>query len=73
MAASGLSAGRGAKSVAGTVMEAGALAMSQAAGSRTGPSNKNVKATRAARPNPKSGIKSMTGPIKGPDKGAGGM
>ncbi len=71
MAASGLSAGRGAKSVAGTVMGAGALAQSQASGHRVGPSNKNVRATRAARPNPKDGIKSMTSPIKGPDKGAG--
>lgn len=71
MAASGLSAGRGAKSVAGTVMGAGALAHSQAAEFRRGPSNKNVNATRAARPNPKGEIKSMTGPIKGPDKGTG--
>ncbi len=71
MAASGVSAGRAAKSVAGTVMGAGELAKSQATKDRNGPSNKNVRATRASRPNPKGSIKSLTGGLSGPDKGAG--
>ena len=71
MAASGVSAGRGARSVGGTVMGAAALVKSQTSGSRRGPSQKNVKATRAARPGPKGSIKSLTGALSGPDKGAG--
>ena len=71
MAASGVSAGRGARSVAGNVMGAAALAKSQSGQNRRGPSNKNVRATRAARPGPKGSIKSLTGALSGPDKGAG--
>ena len=40
-------------------------------GASQGPSNKNVKQRRDARPNPTGGIRSLTGPIKGPDKGTG--
>lgn len=69
MAASGLSAGRGAKSMAGTVMGAGVLAMSQATKTRNGSSMRKPSSGSAA--NPKGLIKSLTGPIKGPDKGAG--
>ncbi len=71
MAASGLVHGRGAKTTGGTVMGAAALAKSQASMSRVGPSNKNVMATRAARPGPKGTIKGLTGALSGPDKGAG--
>lgn len=71
MAASGISAGRGAKTMAGTVMGAGELAKAQASGMRRGPSNKNVRATRAARPSPVGDIASLTGPLSGPDKGTG--
>lgn len=38
---------------------------------RRGPSNKNLASGATRRPNPTGGIKSATGSIKGPDKGAG--
>lgn len=69
--ATGVSAGRGARSVTGTVMGASALAMTQAKQNRRGPSNKNVKATRAVRPGPKGMLKGLTGALTGPDRGAG--
>lgn len=71
MAASGISAGRGARSVAGNVMGAAALAVADSKQDRVGPSNKNVRATRSLMDHPKATIKSLTGALSGPDKGAG--
>lgn len=56
----------------GTVMKAGMASMSYGHGARKGPSQKNVMATRKAKPNPAMAIKSMAGKaIKGSDRGAG--
>ena len=71
MAASGISAGRGARSVAGNVMGAAALAVSDSKQDRVGPSNKNVRATRSLMSHPKGSIKALTGALSGPDKGTG--
>ncbi len=69
MAASGLNAGRAPKSVSGNVMAAGKFAVAQSAQNTRGPSMRKPTSVSAA--NPKSSIKGLTGPIKGPDKGTG--
>jgi hypothetical protein len=63
--------GRAPKSVAGTVMGAAELAKAQSSKDRDVNGRKNVKATRVSKPSPTGTIRSMTGAIKGPDRGAG--
>ena len=56
----------------GTVTKAGAAMIKfSKSNQRRGPFTKNLQPSRISRPHPSGKVGSLTGPIKGPDRGMG--